>query len=192
MAGLGIFAARLIRNIVNLNSEIQRKNNSAANLKEQNSNAGSAASNTNENVNDNSNADDTTPPPKDSQKVLADLKNLEDEWTVANINADKKKLDRLLADDYVGITEGRAQGKAEYLTTIERDTAIQHWEFDDLKVSLNGDRASLSGVLRLEVKDEQGQDHALAYRFIDKFVWRDGRWQAVASEVNPLKEGTAV
>ena len=35
-----------------------------------------------------------TPPPTDQEQVLAQLTNLEQEWTVANINADKKKLDR--------------------------------------------------------------------------------------------------
>jgi ketosteroid isomerase-like protein len=113
---------------------------------------------------------------------------------VANINADKKKLNRILADDYVGINEGRAQGKAQYLKTIEPDTAIQHWEFENLKVSLNGDRASLMGVLRLDIKDEDGNDQQLSFRFTDKFVWRDGRWQATGSEVEPMpvKPGTEV
>lgn len=175
-------------NTANLNANVDRRNNSNANLKERNSSPGSNSTDGNENSNDNSAAEDSTPPPTDRETVLAELKNLEDEWTVANINADKKKLNRILADDYVGITEGRAQGKAEYLKTIERDTAIQHWEFENLKVSLNGDRASLTGTLRLDVKDQRGQNQQLAFRFTDKFVWRDGRWQATASEVAPLKE----
>ncbi len=33
--------------------------------------------------------------------------------------------------------EGKVQGKAEYLRTITRDTVIQKWEFEDLKVDLN-------------------------------------------------------
>jgi ketosteroid isomerase-like protein len=192
-AGLGIAAVLLLpnirrassnRNISNLNANVARPNNSNDNLNEENANSDSADEN--ENSNDASNTDDSTPPPTDREQVLADLKTLEDEWTVANINADKKKLNRILADDYVGITRGKAQGKAEYLRTVERDTAIQHWEFEDLKVSLNGDRASLTGVLRLDVKDEHGQVQQLAFRFTDKFVWRDGRWQATASEVDPL------
>lgn len=198
VAGLGIAGAILIprmlrassnTNTSNANANVQR-NNPNLNPSGENSNSGLADGN--ENRNDNSDAEDTPPPPTDGETVLADLKNLEDEWTVANINADKKKLNRILADDYVGTTEGRAQGKAEYLKTIERDTAIQHWEFEDLKVSLNGDRAALTGIIRLEIKDQQGQDHEVAYRFTDKFVWRDGRWQATGSVVDPLKEGTKV
>jgi ketosteroid isomerase-like protein len=191
---LAIAAALLIRNVANPNANLRRQADSPANSNGGNSNADSSATNANENSNDNSDADDSTPPPTDREAVLADLKNLENEWTVANINADKKKLNRILADDYVGITEGRAQGKAEYLKTIERDTAIQHWEFEDLKVTLNGDRASLSGILRLDIKDQHGQDQQAAFKFTDKFVWRDGRWQATASEVEPMpvKPGTQV
>lgn len=144
------------------------------------------------NANSNSPTDPSAPPPTDREVVLADLKNLEDEWTVANINADKSKLDRILADDYVGITNGRAQGKAEYIKTIEREPAIQHWEFDNLKVSLNGDRATLTGTVKFDVTDDKGGEHELDFLFIDKFVWRDGRWQATSSEVNPVEKPPGV
>jgi ketosteroid isomerase-like protein len=193
VAGLAILAVWLFK-VAGPNANLRPPGDSAVNVNQRNSNADSTATNANESSNDNSQADDSTPPPTNSDAVLADLKNLENEWTVANINADKQKLNRILADDYVGVSEGKAQGKAEYLKTIERDTAIQHWNFEGLKVSLNGDRASLSGVLRLDIKDQQGQDQQLAFRFTDKFVWRDGRWQATASEVEPLpvKPGTEV
>ncbi len=148
-----------------------------------NNNANSNASPTNTNS-----ATDESEPPSDREAVLADLKSLEEEWTIANINADKQKLNRILADDYVGVTEGRAQGKAEYLKTIERDTAIQHWEFSDLRVTLTGDRAALKGLISLDVRDENGKDRQVRYQFTDKFVWRDGRWQATSSEVNPAKD----
>lgn len=127
--------------------------------------------------------DYATPPPTDKDIVLAALTELEHEWTVANINADKVKLNRILADDYVGMSsDGKNQGKAEYLKTIERDTSIQEWEFEDLKVTLMGDRATLDGVVRLQLPDQE-----TAFRFTDKFVWRDGRWQAVGSEISRIK-----
>ncbi len=165
------------------NTNASNGDNGNWNSSNNNSNSG------NENLNDNSEAADATPAPTDEAAVLADLTNLEHEWTVANINADKQKLNRILADDYVGgLIDGRSQGKAEYLRTIERDPTIEKWEFDDLKVSLKRDRATLTGSLRLKLKDQD-----VAYRFVDKFVWRDGRWQATGSEVTPLKEvGTAL
>lgn len=191
--GLGIAAVVLLPRVfrassnqnANLNGNFNRRNSNAS-INSGNSNA------TEVNTNTNAIADESAPPPTDREAVLADLKNLEDEWTAANINADRDKLNRILADDYVGITDGRAQGKAEYLRTIERDTSIQHWEFSNLKVSLNGDRASLSGTLKLDVQDENGQDRQLTFRFTDKFVWRDGRWQATGSEVEPVREPQGV
>ena len=194
LVGVGIAAAMLARNISRQAANVERPNDVNANLNQGNSNSNSESPGWNANSNDNAGPEDTTPPPTDSEKVLADLKKLEDEWTVANIKADKKTLNRILADDYVGIIEGRAQGKAQYLKTIEPDSAIQHWEFENLKVSLSGDRVSLAGILRLDVKDESGQARQLMFRFTDKFVWRDGRWQATASEVEPVpvKPGTAV
>lgn len=183
-AGLGIGAILIYKQLrsaperttSNTNTDVYRRDNN-------NSNQNGSSSNSS-NIDENLNADEEdSAPPTDQAKVLADLTELENEWTVANINADKTKLDRILGDDYVGTyTDGQTQGKAEYLRTIERDTTIQKWEFEDLKIELNGDRAALTGIIRLQI-----QDKPVVYRFTDKFVWRDGRWQAVASEVTPIK-----
>lgn len=135
-------------------------------------------SNVNSNVDVNVNAD--IPPPTDDDLVLAQLRDLEHDWTVANVNADKKALDRILADDFVSPSgpDGQLQTKADYIRTIERSTTIRKWDFDDLKLDLVGDRAKLTG----KVTFEEG-DRKLKFDFIDKFVWRDGRWQATGSEM---------
>jgi hypothetical protein len=162
-------------NTSNINANANRGENANSNLNSSNSNS----TDENQNVDENSDA----AAPTDEAAVLADLTNLEHEWTVANINADKKKLNRILADDYVGTSpEGRTQGKAEYLRTAERDTTTESWEFDELKVSLKGDRATLTGVIRFRIRNQD-----VPYRFVDKFVWRDGRWQATSSEVTAIK-----
>jgi len=189
IVGLGVAAAIMVPRM--MRSSANRRRPPANILGETPSNTNSN-SNSNSNVNSNSNTDsnensnasenDTTPPPTDSAAVLARLTDLEQEWTVANINADKKALGRILADDYVGITEGKPQGKAQYLRDITRDTSIQKWDFSDLKLDLKGDRATLTGTVRFVVKDQEARFH-----FADKFVWRDGRWQATASQVDQIK-----
>ncbi len=192
--GLGIAAALLVPKILevstnsnrsDLNNNARSSSNSNSNWSNANSNSNSA--NSNDNENDDADVEGTTPPPTSETEVLAALTDLEHEWTVANINADKKKLNRILADDYVStLPDGRQQGKAEYLRTATRDTSIQKWNFEDLKATLRGDRATLNGILRVEIRNERGQEGTLAFTFIDKFVWRDGRWQATGSEVKPL------
>ena len=132
------------------------------------------------NANSNSTENINTPPPSDHDQVLAQLKDLENDWTVANLNADKKKLDRILADDYVGQSDedGGLQSKADYIDTIERNTDVEKWEFSDLNLNLAGERATLSGIITYFV-----QDRSVSFDFKDRFVWRDGRWQATGAEL---------
>jgi hypothetical protein len=201
LAGLGIAAAFLIPNMMraaqnrNQNSSSvpantrQNENSTPNSNSNPNSNSSGVNENSNQNENDdgnaNANSDGNTPPPADQEQVLSDLKNIEDQWTVANLNADRKKLARILADDYVGTSvDGVIEGKADYLKNIKRDSSIKHWEFQNLKLALKGNRATLTGTVNL---DSSEQDEALVLRFTDKFVWRDGRWQAVGSEVTPVK-----
>jgi hypothetical protein len=176
---------------------MKKANESAAANKNSNSSS-SANDNTsaNENVevpaNENSNTTNTNSdepatsvaPPTDKEIVLAQLKDLEHEWTVANINADKKKLGQILADDYVSAgANGKMIGKAEYIRSIQRDTNIKSWDFEDLRLTLRGDRATLVGKVRFQV--QAGEQ---VFDFVDRFVWRDGRWQATGSEVNQVRE----
>ena len=139
------------------------------------------------NTNSNSTENVYTPPPTDRTQVLAQLQALEQEWTVANINADKKKLDRILADDYVGQAPGEEGGlevKADYIRRVERDTQTDKWEFSEWKLTLNGDRATLSGIITYFFRNGR----AVSADFTDKFVWRDGRWQATGAELKERGE----
>jgi hypothetical protein len=145
-----------------------------------------ANSNTNantaiENSNANSNSTAGAQPPADHDKVLAHLNDLENAWMVANVNADKKALDRILADDYVGQAgpDGGLETKAQYLQKVERDTDIEKWDMTNQKLALTGDRATLTGTVTFFFHDGR----AGSADFIDKFVWRDGRWQATGSEL---------
>jgi hypothetical protein len=177
MIGFTVAAILLIPRVVKKANPIIATNS--------NSNTSNANSNTStvpeRPVVTNSNSESSSPPPTDKEVVLAQLRDIENDWTVANVNADKKKLDQILGDDFVWQTAaGKMQGKAEYINTIERDTSIQKWEFEDLRLTLRGDRATLLGKVRFTMADKE-----VVYDFVDRFVWRDSRWQATGSEVTP-------
>lgn len=182
--GLSIAAAVFLPRFVR--SSQSDLGNSNARSDSESANRNSTQSNDNSADNGNNSHGDSagdviTPPPTDKELVLAQLTDLENEWTVANLNADKAKLTRILADDYVGPTaEGRQQGKAEYIKTIQPDTSVQKWEMEGLELTLRGDRATLSGTVTFFVRDRK-----VVFDFTDKFVWRDSRWQASGSEVKP-------
>src|SRR5215212_3063207 len=157
-----------------------RANENPRSTVRQPNNSNSAPATTNSNSNSTEHVD--APPPTNYDQVLAQLKDLENEWTVANVNADKKKLDRILADDYVGQAPGEEGGlevKADYIRRVDRDTETEKWEFSDLKLTFAGDRATLSGIITYFFHDGS----VVSADFTDKFVWRDGRWQATGAEL---------
>lgn len=188
IAGLAIAAALVLPGMMrraNSNetaTERSNRNSDVPTLTPRSSPSGNANSEIPANANSNTNANantNTSDAPTDKEIVLSQLTNLEHEWTAANLNADKKKLQQILADDYVGpSSSGGIEGKREYIQNIQRDTSVQKWDFDNLKVTLRGDRATLSGQVRV-TKDNDVE----TYDFTDKFVWREGRWQATGSVV---------
>jgi len=156
----------------------------AQRIEHANSNANRRVENSNTAPAPESNANVDAAVPTDHEQVLTQLKDIENEWTVANLNADKKKLDRILGDDFVAQDEeGQPQSKADYIRTIERNADVDKWEFSDLKLMLAGDRATLTGKITYFVDDRQA-----AFDFTDKFVWREGRWQATGAEIKDAED----
>jgi hypothetical protein len=132
--------------------------------------------------------DSPTPPetssnsgaPTDESAVLAQLTELEKQWTVANVDGDKEAINRILADDYRGGEPEHT--KKDYLDQLKPDPTIKSWEFQDLRLRLEGDRATLDGYLRQETT--RGVE---VYSFTDEFGWRDGRWQATGSRTTRVR-----
>ena len=184
LVGLSVAAVLLIPRIVKRSSPvIVSKTNANNQDNTTNDNTSSSADKDTDETNSNTNASVNSPPPTDKELVLGQLTNLEHEWTVANLNADKRKLREILADDYVGTdAQGKMLGKSEYLATVQRDASVQKWEFEDLKLTLRGDRATLAGKIHFHIDDNEK-----VYNFVDRFVWREGRWQATGSEVTPTQ-----
>ena len=182
LAGFTVAGVLLIPRLVKKSAPIIVSNSNSNSESNTNEHANNNSNSANENAaetNANGEANVSSPPPTDKEVVLVQLKDLEHEWTVANLNADKKKLGQILADDYVGAgNDGKMHGKAEYINTIERDTRVKRWEFEDLRLTLRGDRATLLGKVHYELEDRE-----VVYDFVDRFVWRGSRWQATGSEV---------
>ncbi len=125
-------------------------------------------------------ATETDDVPDDEDEVLAQLSKLEDEWMRANVKGDKQALEKILADEYVGGTTSHT--KREYIDSLTPDDTIKSWELKDLTVEQDGDRATVQGTLT----DERTSGTEV-HDFTDTFVWRDHRWQAVASKDTRVK-----
>jgi hypothetical protein len=119
--------------------------------------------------------------PTDSAEVLEQLTQLEKDWTEANIKGDKEALEKILADEYVG-NEDESRTKRKYIDTLKPDPSVEEWEIYDVTVDQTGERAVVKGRLKQETTD--GTE---VYEFVDTWVWRDHRWQAVTSVTTSVK-----
>lgn len=118
--------------------------------------------------------------PDDEDEVKSQLTKLEEDWTEANVKGDKEALERILAEEYVGGSTSHT--KREYIDKLTPDSSIKSWELQDLTVDQDEDHATVHGTLKEET--DKGTE---VYEFTDKFVWRDHRWQAVASQTTSVK-----
>jgi hypothetical protein len=96
------------------------------------------------------------------------------------VKGDKDAIERILAAEYSGGDPPHT--KQEYIDDLKPDAEVRSWDLQDLKLDLDGDRATITGYLRQETS--RGAE---VYNFTDKFVWRDGRWQAVGSRASRVK-----
>lgn len=119
----------------------------------------------------------------DTATVLRELLDVENEWTEANNRADRETLERILAEEFLGTDpNGRVENKQQYLASIQPNNIIRSWDFDDLNLARSGSNAVLTGILIIRGQEGNGR-FTRRFRFTDSFVRRDGRWQAISSQV---------
>jgi uncharacterized protein (TIGR02246 family) len=124
---------------------------------------------------------------KSASDVESVLKQMEQDWTTAEINKDMTAFDRILADDWIQIDwEGKTDTKKQWLEFISSpDFKITTARIVEMKVRRFGNVAVVTGVNE-EKSTIRGNDTSGRYGWTDVFAKRGGRWQAVASQVTPV------
>jgi hypothetical protein len=138
----------------------------------------------NGNGNANQSPADIDSPPTDSDLVLSQLTAVEHEWNEANIKGNRAIVRRIVADEFRGVgANGSVENKEQMLANLEPNPEIASLKLSDLKISLAGNTAVLTGLNTAKGKNGQ----TLTFRFTDTFLWRDGRWQAISSQATQVK-----
>jgi len=111
------------------------------------------------------------------------LMKMELDWAQAGIKNDIAAVEKIVADDWVGIdSEGNAMTKAEAIAAMKSgSTTIQSYEFGPMKVRVFGNTAVVTGS-DTEKSTYKGKESSGKYVWTDVYVMRDGHWQAVASQ----------
>ncbi len=119
-------------------------------------------------------------PVRSDQQILIQL---ERDWDAAFQRKDLRFIENVLADEFVATYgDGTRGDKAKELTlAAEFDQQIDSSTLDEFTVKVYGDTAVVWFTRHL-VGPSQGRRVEIAYRYIDVFVWRAGRWQCVATQ----------
>jgi ketosteroid isomerase-like protein len=121
--------------------------------------------------------------------VAGILMQMERDWSQAGLKKDFKTLDRIMADDWVSIDSlGQATTKAQTLSAMKSSqSSEQSIALGEMKVRVFGTAAIVTGT-DVEKGTYKGQDSSGKYAWMDVFVKRNGRWQAVASQTTKLEK----
>ena len=121
-----------------------------------------------------------TAPVRSEQDALIQL---EHDWDEAFHRNDAKFIEPILADEFVVTYGDGSRGDKAKELEIARliDQKIESSTLDEFIVKIYRDTAVVWFTQHL-VGPIQGQRTMLNFRYVDVFVFRDGRWQCVASQ----------
>ena len=119
------------------------------------------------------------------ESVHKEIEGLELDWRQAQLTNNVNAVDRLLADDYLGISaNGTLETKADELSR-RRSGAFHITQLDlsDIKVRIYGDTAVVTS--KADVIGKNGdRDISGRYRYTRVYSNRDGQWRIVSFEAS--------
>jgi ketosteroid isomerase-like protein len=121
--------------------------------------------------------------------VAQALIDMEHAWAKASKAGDADALAPMLADTFVGLdSDGTMRNKTEALARTRKAKWVTN-ELSDLKVTVHGDAAVVTGAWVGKGTDGAGKPVDAKERWADTWVkMSDGKWQCVASASAPAKK----
>jgi ketosteroid isomerase-like protein len=106
------------------------------------------------------------PHPKRKEEYKHQVEKLEETWRMANLSGDVATMDKLLSDDYVGITmAGQVVTKAQQLDRMRnRQLVVTKIVLDDVKVKLIGTTAIVTSLADVDGTNDGESMHG-TYRY---------------------------
>src|ERR1700692_2463591 len=116
-----------------------------------------------------------------------EIEGLELDWRQAQLSNNVSEVDRLLADDYLGINANAAlETKADELTRRRSGTLkITQLDLSDIKVRIYGDTAVVTSKAELVGKNGD-RDISGRFRYTRVYSNRDGQWKIVSFEASRI------
>jgi hypothetical protein len=117
---------------------------------------------------------------KSDQEILIQL---EQDWDAAFHRNDAEFIDKILAEEFIAtFADGARADRAKELANVANfNQQVDSSKLDEFIVKIYRDTAVVWFTQRM-VGPVQGKPVEVVHRYMDVFVYRDGRWQCVASQ----------
>jgi ketosteroid isomerase-like protein len=118
------------------------------------------------------------------------LKNLVHEWAMCTVQGNAQDLEKIMADNFRGNAEGISFDKRMLLEALRSgQMKVADWTIEDVKVSVKGNSASVTGQSTLTNAKYMGNDFSGKWVWTDRFVkQRNASWRAVSSQSKRIKQ----
>jgi ketosteroid isomerase-like protein len=126
-------------------------------------------------------------PPHGKRAERQEIETLEDQWRTAQLSDDTAAMEKLLADDYLGVTaNGNVLTKAQQLDRMrERQIALTRLELSDTKVKLSGSIAVVTSMAQLDGTAD-GAPLRGSFRYTQVYQRNAGTWRITSFEATRL------
>ncbi len=127
-----------------------------------------------------------------SPRLHHEIEHLEEQYRQAMLTGNIETMQRLLADDYVGIEpDGMIESKSQTLA-MWRDHIMRFQSLDlsDLHVRIYGDTAVVTSKAHVQGEGPNGNMDG-EYRYTRVYHRKAGQWQIVSFEANRITRGHA-
>jgi ketosteroid isomerase-like protein len=117
-----------------------------------------------------------------------ELKQVERDWIAGQKAGDADKIGQLIADDWSALnSDGKKVNKQQYLADYKSGAEkFESIEVGPMDVRVFGDIGVVQGG-DTEKSSYKGKDTSGKYVWMDVFQKKDGKWQAVRSEVTKVQ-----
>lgn len=114
---------------------------------------------------------------------LETLKQLNHDYVQSFLKSDARRYDELIAENFICIEpNGRIFDRKAFLEAAAKPVTVEYFRVEDVEIRIFGDFAQI--VARTPYKYPNGKEGVS--RYIDCWIKRDGRWQAVSAQITGI------
>jgi ketosteroid isomerase-like protein len=122
-----------------------------------------------------------------TERIVAAIRKLDEQRIQAQIHADKVALDRIYADDFIGVgPSGTVRKKPQVISDFTSgELKFQSITTDEVEIRIYGNTAVETGRSTM-IGEDKGKPVPRDNRFTRVWVKQKGRWQLVANHYSLL------